>query len=280
MLHIQPVLRVSCIAVIALFSTGLSASTWIKSVESCEECEVRTAGTRLPAEPLLQLNKDDAIKLSGEGARIVLVNSSNKQIVLKANTTYRASDKASDIVLPAAAEDALEWFRQAVASLLPGGSMISTGRENPPLVNGMDSDSNRIPKAIGRLVFVWDFGQGPFTLALFDGSEKLVFEGTTPKQKLAVALDQFPAGDYRFVLKSTFDGEAVSDEYPFSIVESKSLPDEVLSLDSEEMPETIRKMFQGIMLAQYPEWRFMALQLAIQVKDKPLARALLEEESH
>ena len=47
-----------------------------------------------------------------------------------------------------------------------------------------------------------------------------------------------------------------------------------------DMPGTIRTLHKGIALAQYPQWRFMALQLAIQVKDRPLARALLEEESH
>jgi hypothetical protein len=72
----------------------------------------------------------------------------------------------------------------------------------------------------------------------------------------------------------------VSDEYPFSIVDASAQSEELSALESADMPDTIRKMFRGIALAQYPEWRFMALQLAILVKDRPLARALLEEESH
>jgi hypothetical protein len=58
------------------------------------------------------------------------------------------------------------------------------------------------------------------------------------------------------------------------------LPVEIAYLDTADIPPSIKTLLRGVMLARYPEWRFMALQQAIRVKDRPLARVLLEEESH
>ncbi|MEJ2309024.1 MAG: hypothetical protein P8Z78_06860 [Gammaproteobacteria bacterium] len=264
-----------------LISGTPSAGTWIKSVESCESCLVERAGEKLLAVPLMQLQKGDRVSVEGESVRLVLVDSADSQVVLEQKqASYSVSEDATEVAFPASVTDALEWFRRAASSLVPGRSMITAGDKNPPQISGMDVDSNKLPEGMEHVVFAWDFGQAPFTAAIVDRHGKPLFEKQTEKQKLPVSLDDWQPGNYRFMLTSNFDGEPVADAYPFSLVDSEELPDELAVIEQAEMPETIRTLYRGIMLAQYPQWRFMALQLAIRARDRPLARVLLEEESH
>jgi hypothetical protein len=113
---------------------------------------------------------------------------------------------------------------------------------------------------------------------LHDG--KVLIEKQTEKQKITMPLDSLVVGTYRFQLVSTYNGETSMDAYPFSIVDASTLPDEIAYIDTADIPQSIRTLLHGVILAHYPEWRFMALQQAIRVKDRPLARVLLEEESH
>ena len=257
------------------------AGTWIKSVESCESCLVERAGERILAVPLMQLQKGDKVSVEGKSVRLVLVDSADSQVVLdRKQASYTVPEAATEIAFPASVKDALEWFRRAASSLVPGRSMITPGEQNPPQISGMDPDVNKLPRDLESAVFAWDFGQAPFSAAVLDHSGKVVVEKQTDGQKLSVPLQLLPPGEYRFMLTSTFEGEPFADAYPFAVVDSAALPAELAAIEKAEMPGTIRTLYRGLMLAQYPEWRFMALQLAIRAKDRPLARSLLEEESH
>ena len=264
-----------------LATTSLQAGTWVKSVQSCEKCVVERGKEVQRIVPLMELRKGDLLRVAGEGVEVVLVDSSNRQIMMDdKRPRYTVTEESASIVYPQEALDALDWFRTAASRLLPGGSMLASGDRAPPMINGMDADSNKIPETEQQVIFAWDFGQPPFTAAVLDRHGKGLIEKKTGKQKLPVALGDLPVGNYRFQLVSTYDGEQVSDSYPFSIVEMASLPGELAFLEAAEMPKTIRTLLRGVMLGRYPEWRFMALQQAIRVKDRPLARVLLEEESH
>ena len=128
-----------------LASAAPLAGTWIKSVESCESCVVERAGETLQALPLMPLRKDDKVSVKGDDVKVVLVDSANGQITLDAGKRhFRVTDKADDNGLPEAISHALDWFRRASASLLPGRSMITPGEENPAQINGMDADANKV----------------------------------------------------------------------------------------------------------------------------------------
>ena len=266
---------------VLLATTSLQAGTWVKSVQSCEKCAIQRGNEKLRLVPLMELRKGDLLRVAGEEVEVVLVDSTDSQITMDGERAeYEVTEEPASISFPQEALDALDWFRTASSRLLPGGSMLAAGDRVPPLISGMDADGNQIPATEQQAVFAWDFGQPPFTVRVLNPDGNLLIEKQTDKQKLLLQLDELTAGNYRFELLSTFEGEEVSDAYPFSIVDASMLPDELAFLDNSDMPPTIRTLLRGVLLARYPQWRFMALQQAIRVKDRPLARVLLEEESH
>ena len=229
----------------------------------------------------MELRKGDAVKVAGEEGKVVLVDSSDRLLTIEGKGSgHDVTEEPASISFPQEALQALDWYRLAASRLLPGGSMLATGDRVPPLISGMDADGNQIPVTEKQVVFAWDFGQPPFTVRVLDRDRQLLIDKQTDKQKQTLELDGLAPGKYRFELHSTFGGERVSDAYPFSIVDASALPPELSFLDDANMPKTIRTLLRGVMLARYPEWRFMALQQAIKARDKPLARVLLEEESH
>ena len=272
-----PVLMIS----VSFATTPLQAGTWVKSVQSCEKCAVQRGNEKLRLVPLMELRKGDLLKIAGEEVKVVLVDSSDRQVTMDGERAeFEVTEEPASISFPQEALDALDWFRTASSRLLPGGSMLAAGDRVPPLISGMDADGNQIPATEKQVVFAWDFGQPPFTVRVLDPDGNPLIENQTDKQKLLLQLDDLARGKYRFELLSTFEGEGVSDSYPFSIVDTSTLPGELAFLDTPDMPATIRTLLRGVLMARYPQWRFMALQMAIRVKDRPLARVLLEEESH
>ena len=264
-----------------LATSSLHAGTWVKSVYSCQDCVVQRGSESLRLVPLMELRKGDAVKVAGEEGKVVLVDSSDRLLTIEGKGSgHDVTEEPASISFPQEALEALDWYRLAASRLLPGGSMLATGDRVPPLISGMDADGNQIPVTEKQVVFAWDFGQPPFTVRVLDRDGQLLIGKQTDKQKQTLELDGLAPGKYRFELHSTFEGERVSDAYPFSIVDPSALPPELSFLDKANMPKTIRTLLRGVMLARYPEWRFMALQQAIKARDKPLARVLLEEESH
>ena len=264
-----------------LAATTLQAGTWVKSVQSCEPCVVERGKETLQLLPLMALRKGDLLGVAGEGVEVVLVDSSDRQITMNdKRPRYTVTEASASLQYPQAMVDALEWFRRAASQLLPGGRMLASGDRAPPMISSMDPDSNQIPASEQQVIFAWDFGQPPFTAMVLDRDGKVLIEKQTDKQKLAMPLDSLDIGNYRFQLVSTFNGEKSTDSYSFSIVDASVLPEEIAYLDTADIPPSIKTLLRGVMLARYPEWRFMALQQAIRVKDRPLARVLLEEESH
>ena len=266
---------------VLLATSPLQAGTWVKSVQSCEKCAVQRGNEKLRLVPLMELRKGDLLKIAGEEVKVVLVDSSDRQVTMDGERAeFEVTEEPASISFPQEALDALDWFRTASSRLLPGGSMLAAGDRVPPLISGMDADGNQIPATEKQVVFAWDFGQPPFTVRVLDPDGNPLIENQTDKQKLLLQLDDLQRGKYRFELLSTFEGEEVSDGYPVSIVDPSTLPGELAFLDTPDMPATIRTLLRGVLMARYPQWRFMALQMAIRVKDRPLARVLLEEESH
>jgi hypothetical protein len=264
-----------------LAATSLQAGTWVKSVQSCEPCVVERGKAKLQLLPLMALRKGDQLSVAGEGVRVVLVDSADRQITMDdKRPRYTVTEASASLHYPPAMVDALEWFRRAASQLQPGGRMLASGDRAPAMISSMDADSNQIPAGEQQVVFAWDFGQPPFTVTVLDRDGKILIEKQTDKQKLAMPLDSLGVGNYRFQLASTYNGEKSTDSYPFSIVDASALPGEIAYLDTVDIPPSIRTLLRGVLLARYPQWRFMALQQAIRVKDRPLARVLLEEESH
>jgi hypothetical protein len=261
--------------------TSLQAGTWVKSVQSCEPCIIERGKEKLQLLPLMALRKGDLVTVAGEGVEVVLVDSSNRQITMDDNRPrYTVTEASASLSYPQAMVDALDWFRRAASQLQPGGRMLASGDRAPPMISSMDADSNNIPASEQQVVFAWDFGQPPFTAMVLDHDGKVLVEKQTEKQKITMPLDSLVVGTYRFQLVSTYKGEKSMDAYPFSIVDASMLPEEIAYIDTADIPQSIRTLLRGVILAHYPEWRFMALQQAIRVKDRPLARVLLEEESH
>jgi hypothetical protein len=261
--------------------TSLQAGTWVKSVQSCEPCIIERGKEKLQLLPLMALRKGDLVTVAGEGVEVVLVDSSNRQITMDDNRPrYTVTEASASLSYPQAMVDALDWFRRAASQLQPGGRMLASGDRAPAMISSMDADSNNIPASEQQVVFAWDFGQPPFTAMVLDHDGKVLIEKQTEKQKITMPLDSLVVGTYRFQLVSTYNGETSMDAYPFSIVDASTLPDEIAYIDTADIPQSIRTLLHGVILAHYPEWRFMALQQAIRVKDRPLARVLLEEESH
>lgn len=261
--------------------TSLQAGTWVKSVQSCEPCVLERGKEKLQLLPLMALRKGDQLSVAGEGVRVVLVDSSDRQITMDdKRPRYTVTEASASLQYPRAMADALEWFRRAASQLQPGGRMIASGDRAPPMISSMDADSNQIPAGEQQVIFAWDFGQPPFTAMVLDRDGKILIEKQTDKQKLAMPLDSLGVGNYRFQLASIYNNEKSTDSYPFSIVDASRLPGEIAYLETADIPPSIRTLLRGVLLARYPEWRFMALQQAIRVKDRPLARVLLEEESH
>ena len=261
--------------------TPLQAGTWVKSVQSCEACVVERGQEKLQLLPLMALRKGDHLSVAGEGVKVVLVDSSDRQITMDdKRPRYKVTEASVSLNYPQAMTDALEWFRRAASQLQPGGRMLASGDRAPAMISSMDADSNQIPASEQEVIFAWDFGQPPFTALVLDRDGKVLIEKETDKQKLAMPLEALDVGIYRFQLVSTYNGEKTIDGYPFSIVETSAFPEEIAYIESVDIPQSIRTLLRGVMLARYPEWRFMALQQAIKARDKPLARVLLEEESH
>jgi hypothetical protein len=261
--------------------TSLQAGTWVKSVRSCEPCIIERGKEKLQLLPLMALRKGDLVTVAGEGVEVVLVDSSNRQITMDDNRPrYTVTEASASLSYPQAMVDALDWFRRAASQLQPGGRMLASGDRAPAMISSMDADSNNIPASEQQVVFAWDFGQPPFTAMVLDHDGKVLIEKQTEKQKITMPLDSLVVGTYRFQLVSTYNGETSMDAYPFSIVDASKLPEEIAYIDTADIPQSIRTLLHGVILAHYPEWRFMALQQAIRVKDRPLARVLLEEESH
>ena len=275
---LSPVILVSALL---LATTSLQAGTWVKSVQSCEACVVERGQEKLQLLPLMELRKGDLLNVAGEGVKVVLVDSSDRQITMDdKRPSYTVTEASVSLEYPQAMTDALEWFRRAASQLQPGGRMLASGDRAPAMISSMDADNNQIPASEQQVIFAWDFGQPLFTAMVLDRDGKVLIEKETDKQKIAMPLEALELGNYRFQLVSTFDGEKTMDGYPFSIVDASMLPEEIAYLDTADIPQTIRTLLRGVMLARYPEWRFMALQEAIRVKNRPLARVLLEEESH
>jgi hypothetical protein len=267
--------------VLLLAATTLQAGTWVKSVQSCQPCVVERAKEKLQLLPLMALRKGDLLSVAGEGVKVVLVDSSDRQITMNdKRPRYTVTEASVSLQYPQAMVDALEWFRRAASQLLPGGRMLASGDRAPPMISSMDADNNLIPASEQQVVFAWDFGQPPFTAMVLDRDGKVLIEKQTDKQKLAMPLNSLDIGIYRFQLVSIYNDEKSMDSYPFSIVDASALPEEIAYLDTADIPPSIRTLLRGVMFARYPEWRFMALQQAIRAKDRPLARVLLEEESH
>jgi hypothetical protein len=272
---------VMLVNVLLLAATTLQAGTWVKSVQSCQPCVVERAKEKLQLLPLMALRKGDLLSVAGEGVKVVLVDSSDRQITMNdKRPRYTVTEASVSLQYPQAMVDALEWFRRAASQLLPGGRMLASGDRAPPMISSMDADNNLIPASEQQVVFAWDFGQPPFTAMVLDRDGKVLIEKQTDKQKLAMPLNSLDIGIYRFQLVSIYNDEKSMDSYPFSIVDASALPEEIAYLDTADIPPSIRTLLRGVIFARYPEWRFMALQQAIRAKDRPLARVLLEEESH
>ena len=277
---------------VVIVLAGLSASAWgVYWVEQFsgrpDGYRVERSGKAIPVSPLMQLQSGDELHVLGKTGRLTLVGDNNERVVLgHGNTPFQVPTEAE----PPEVTDNLvawanDWWKGPKLKSLE--NVLAASRGAPPLMALATSyEANMLFIGKGSLVVRWAGGEGPFRVTLADTNEHEIAgqEEITERVVRLDGLDEdiemktarftgldLAAGNYVFKirdLRSVFFVDLI-------VVAYSEKPDFVEELVAMPAPESIRWGYVAMRLAEQPQWRFQALQIAEFWKLDALAKAIL-----
>jgi hypothetical protein len=219
-------------------------------VENIQPLSVLKAGDRLWVD-----GKDDYVDVVDNDRKIVRIDNNN--------SPYRVPDTESITWIDNALQAALNWYKQLEKPQTQTLTLISRGGDSTSItLHGMNPDENLILNDQPEMTILWSGDIDPYVVRVFAEDGKLLIEKEVSTNQTTICCTGLQEGSYLLQVVSKVNPVLFADEQMFTIVDEALLPEQVRSQISNLEDPSLASQLKSIMLAQYPEWKFYALQLA------------------
>lgn len=219
-------------------------------VENIQPLSVLKAGDRLWVD-----GKDDYVDILDNDRKVVRIDTNN--------SPYRVPDVSSTTWLDNALQATLDWYHKLEKPQTQTLTLISRGEDSTSIsLHGMNPDANLILTDRPEITVLWSGDIGPYVVKVFAEDGKLLIEKEVSSNQTAISLTGLQEGAYFLQVVSKVNPVLFADEQMFTIVDDALLPEEVRAQISKVADPSLSDQLKAIMLANYPEWKFYALQLA------------------
>jgi hypothetical protein len=219
-------------------------------VENIQPLSVLKAGDRLWVD-----GKDDYVDILDNGRKVVRIDTNN--------SPYRVPDVSSTTWIDNALQATLDWYHKLEKPQTQTLTLISRGEDSTSVsLHGMNPDANLILTDRPEITVLWSGDIGPYEVKVFADDGKLLIEKEVRSNQTAISLTGLQEGAYLLQVVSKVNPVLFADEQMFTIVDDALVPEEVRAQLSKIADLSLSDQLKAIMLANYPEWKFYALQLA------------------
>ncbi|MEW8347351.1 MAG: hypothetical protein AB2687_03510 [Candidatus Thiodiazotropha taylori] len=219
-------------------------------VENIQPLSILKAGDRLWVD-----GKDDYVDILDNDRKVVRIDTNN--------SPYRVPDVSSTTWLDNALQATLDWYHKLEKPQTQTLTLISRGEDSTSIsLHGMNPDANLILTDRPEITVLWSGDIGPYVVKVFAEDGKLLIEKEVSSNQTAISLIGLQEGAYLLQVVSKVNPVLFADEQMFTIVDDALLPEEVRAQTSKVADPSLSDQLKAIMLANYPEWKFYALQLA------------------
>jgi hypothetical protein len=266
--------RVVLFALTFILTSGAWADMMVHSLQgSPDAIQVTKDGKPIQISALSSLTGGEVISITAEDAAAILIDNEGRDVrVDKNNSPYTVATTNSGGLI----DNLLSFYNSFGEDDVVAVPTISRGGDDIPIsLLGMDRNENLVPEDIQELKFLWAGGSGAYQVNLVSEDGKILLNDKADIGQANYSGKELGEGAYQFVVEDTGEGVNEIDKQIFQVVSTDLLPQEVKNLRKGTLQETARNQVTAMMLAQYAEWRFAALQYALASGDDRLVKALL-----
>ena len=262
-----------------LFSLGAAAASADVIVSdfqgAADQYRAQKQGEKATLERNMLLQAGDKVRVLSEEGRLTLRDFQGRTKVLRGSgAEYVVPETASPSWLDNALRGLLAWREGLAASASKGVITTTRGEDDPPRLLGMVRGENLVPNTLETIRLHWDGGSPPYRLEIA-GDDRVAWSMTAKSGPLEVPSQALTEERYRVRVSSRRCGSEIRDSGEFFLVPVDELPGRARAILSTPLPPATKSLLVSLALATHPEWRFAALQYAIDAEDAELVAALL-----
>lgn len=269
-------MRVLLTVIFVTFCVPVSAEMFVAAFTGdANDYEIDRSGTSVPVSRFAVLEAGDKVVVRAPQGALTLADFQGREHTLRAaETPYTVPKSQAPSWFDNALREAVRWYQGLAGELPEIRETISRGKDEPPQLLAMVPGENLVPTTTNNLRVYWCGGSPPYRLEITNNGG-VVWSGWADKSPTQIAADVLTEGRYRVRLSSRAGGVEISDTRVFYLVPVDEFPEGIRRIALSPISGSTKAAFIALGLSQYPEWRFAALQYAIQATDQQLEAALL-----